>query len=165
MRLNKKLFQILFFIFAISFGFAKNSNSQTYKNGKIVAFHPSVGNSIDLSEKKQFLLFTEYNDSLFESAQLIKYNFDSFSVLFKTTKAESFEKSITIKELDEIYGFIEKAKPAATSLNDDYVDKKPTKEKQEKQKKREDHYDSVQIVAEITFQIIFVLLEILAQSY
>lgn len=161
--MNMKTYLVLFFIFFLLFGSAKNGCSQIYDaNGIIVAFHPSVGNAIDLSEKKELNLFPEYNDSLFESAQLIKYSNDRYALLFKTTKGGSFEKPITIKELDEIYFNIEKVKPSAKSSSDDYVDNKASKKSSEK---RENRSENVQIAAEITLQIIFVFLEILANSY
>ena len=160
MDYKNKLFLKLFLLFFISLGYAKTGIAQSDKNGKIVAFHPSVGNSINLSEKKEFLLFTEYNDSLFESAQLIKYDIDSYTVLFKTTTGQSFEKPIPVHELDAIYSNIEKTKPAASST-DDYVEKNQSKEKEIKKDRSQTGF----IVAEITIQIVFVLLEILAHSY
>ena len=153
------LLNLLFLLF-ISFGFTENGISQTDRNGKIVAFHPSVGNSLTLSEKKEFFLFSEYNDSLFESAQLVKHNIDTYTVLIKTTKGQSFEKSISIQELDAIYASIEKIKPQ-TKATDDYVVKPQSKEKEIKTDKFEAGY----IAAQITLQVIFVLLEILAHAY
>lgn len=156
----------LFFLFFMSFGFNKNGISQTDRNGKIVAFHPSVGNSITISEKKEFSLFTEYNDSLFESAQLVKYRVDStYAVIIKTTNGKSFEKPIGIKELDAIYASIEKLKPASTKTTvDDYFDKKPTKEEIEA-KKKADRKESAEMIAEISFQVIYTILIILANNW
>lgn len=166
MKPNKQIFSFLFSLFFLLFGFAINGNSQIDNaRGVIVAFHPSVGNSINLSEKKELELFTEYNDSLFESAQLVKYSSESYTILFKSTKNESFEKAISIKELDEIYSKIEHSKPATKTLaTADNTERELSKEEQEKIKKKEEHYESIQTIAEITFQIIFVLLEILAQN-
>lgn len=164
MQLNKKVFQGLVFIFFLLLGLAENCNSQTNDgNGKIVKIHPSIGNSINLSEKKEFQLFTEYNDSLFESAHLVKYTDSSYTILIKTTTGKSFEKPISIKELDAIYASIEKIRPAGTTPPaDDKIEKKPTQEELEKQRKRENYYDSAQTIAEITFQIIYTLLLICA---
>lgn len=159
MNFQKRPILILICILFILFGYTKSSISQTDKNGKIVAFHPSVGNSINLQEKKEFGIFTEYNDSLFESAQLVKYNSESYTVLLKTTNGQSFEKPISIQELDALYANIEKVKPVIT---DDYVEVNKPKEKQFKKDNRS---ESAQIVAEITIQIVFVLLEILAHTY
>lgn len=155
-----------FFLFFMSFGFVKNGISQTDRNGKIVAFHPSVGNSITLDEKKEFSLFTEYNDSLFESAQLFKYSVDTtYAVLFKTTNEKSFEKQISIKELDAIYASIEKRRPATTNTTvDDYFEKKPTKEEIEEQKKA-NRKESAEMIAEISFQVIYTILIILANNW
>ena len=62
--------------------------------------------------------------------------------------------------------YIEKENPIPlNTVTDDYIAKKPSQEDLLKQKKRQDQYDSVKTVAEITFQILFVLLEILAQAY
>jgi len=166
MKWDNKLFSFVFLLFFLLFGFSQKGNSQIDEaNGIIVAFHPSVGNAINLSEKKEFNFFSEYNDSLFESAQLVKYSNNRYTVLFKTTKGGSFEKPITTDELDEIYASVEKVKPAEKALpTNDGGEKKLTKEELEKQQKKDDHYESVQTIAEITFQIIFVLLEIWAGS-
>ena len=152
----------LFFLVLISFGIAENAISQTEGNGKIVAFHPSAGNSITLSEKKEFFLFSEYNDSLFESAHLVKYSPANYAVLFKNTKGRSFEKPISVKELDCIYEKIEKVKPAVViTPTEDYVEKKAlTKEEQ----KKIDRIEGAQMIAEISFQIIYTLLVILANN-
>lgn len=153
----------LLFLFFISFGVAENGISQTDRNGKIVAFHPSVGNSLTLSEKKEFSLFSEYNDSLFESAQLVKYSIDSYAVLFKNTKGKSFEKPISVQELDAIYAGIEKIKPAAViTPSDDYVEKKALSKEEQK---RADRHESAEMIAEISFEIIYAILVILADWY
>ncbi len=166
MNLKKHHLLELFCFFILLFGSVKNSISQIDEtNGKIVAFHPSVGISINLSEKKEFAIFTEYNDSLFESAQLVKYSIDNYSVLIKTTKGQSFEKPISIQELDGIYASIEKIKQgnvvAPNTSTDDYVEGNHPKEKEFKKHKSETAY----YVTEITIQILFVFLEFLAQSY
>lgn len=160
MKYKPSAFLKSFLLFLTFLGITQNGISQDERNGRIVAFHPSVGNSINLSEKKEFQLFTEYNDSLFESVQLAKYSADTYSILVKTTTDQSFEKPITIQELDAIYSKIEKAKPAKTFV-DDYLEQRPTKEEQ----KRANRSESAYMIAEITFQIVFVLLEILANSY
>ena len=160
--INRTIISLLITI-SLVIGVAKNGFSQSDRNGKIVAFHPSVGNSINVYEKKELALFTEYNDSLFESAQLVKYSVDDYTILFKTIDNRSFEKLISIQELDTIYARIEKIKPInKTSPQVDYVfDKEETEEMQ----KRAARIENVHMIAEISFQIIFVLLEILAQSY
>ena len=112
------------------------------------------------------MLFPEYTDSLFQSAQLVKHSNDRYSIMIKTTNEKNFEKPISINNLDTIYAIIEKENPIPlNTVTDDYIAKKPSQEYLLKQKKRQDQYDSVKTVAEITFQILFVLLEILAQAY
>lgn len=150
----------------ILLGSVKIGISQTDEaNGKIVAFHPSLGTILNLSEKKQFNLFTEYTDSLFQSAQLVKYTNERYSVLIKTTNGQSFEKPITITELDAIYAKIEKIKPASAvtqePLLDDYVQEKYSSKQKEVKKNRS---ETAYIIAEVTIQILFVFLEILAQG-
>ncbi len=165
MQLDKTFFKGQFFIFFLLLGFAENCIAQTIdETGKIVKIHPSIGNSIDLSEKKEFQLFTEYNDSLFESAHLVKYGDENYTILIKTTTGKSFEKPISINELDAIYANIEKVKPAPNSQADEVSERKLSKEELEKQQKKESHYDSIRTIAEISFQVIFVLLEIIAHN-
>ena len=97
MNFKKVPFLKFIFLLFLLFGSAKNNFSQTDTvNGKIVAFHPSVGMGIDLLEKKQFSLFSEYTDSLFQSAQLVKYSTERYAVMIKTTNGQSFEKPISI---------------------------------------------------------------------
>ncbi len=154
----------LLFLFFSLLGIAKNSFSQNDGNGKIVAFHPSAGNTITLEEKKTFEIFSEYSDSLFQSAQLVKYSADNYSVLIKTISGESFEKPIAIKELDDIYARIEKVKPAKslTKPEEDYVEEKQTSDKKIKKDNRS---ETGYIVGEIVLQVLFVFLEILAKTY
>lgn len=148
---------VLFFSFLLSLP----SWSQTTHSGKIVAFHPSVGNAITVKEKKEYDLFKEYNDSLFESAQLVKYSSDSFAILIKTTTGQSFEKPAGRQELDAIYAAIEKVKPFQRSADDYVFDKTEEEERQ----KRINRSENIQFAVEVTLQIVFVFLEILAQAY
>lgn len=163
MHLKKSHLIGFIFLFLLFFSITKTSIAQTdIEKGKIIAFHPSVGNAITIWEKKEFNLFTEYTDSLFQSAELVKYANEKYTVLVKTTNGQSFEKPIFTSELDTIYSTIEKIKPAPKTNTDDYFEDKAEREARQKRVARA---ESVQMIAEISFQIIFVLLEILAYSY
>lgn len=148
----------LFFAFLIVFVLSESLYAQTEKNGKIVAFHPSAGNSLDLSEKKKYAIFTEYNDSLFESAQLIKYSSDSYSVLIKTVNGKSFEKPAAIRELDSIYAAIEKVKPTAFANAITETENKLTAEEKRKRERRAEIADTL---AQISYQSFIIILDII----
>jgi hypothetical protein len=95
---------------------------QAFDEGIVVALHPSVGLTITKDEKKEFALFPEYNDSIFESAHYIKYNDSTYTFLFRKTDGSKLEKSVTKTETDKMYAQIEKIKPAST------INKQPIKE-------------------------------------
>ena len=88
------------------------ANAQT---GSIFTLHPSLGTKITLDEKKQFSIFPEYPDNTFESAQFVKYNDSTFTVLLRTTTDTlSQEKTVSITQLWAIYYQVEMIKPAPT---------------------------------------------------
>jgi hypothetical protein len=105
----KRPFILLFFLLL----FCRTISAQD-PGGKIIAFHPSVGNLVDAYEKKHYDIFTEYNDSLFESAQLVRYSDSSYTILVKTKGHDSFEKPAGRQQLDDIYNSIEKISPKIT---------------------------------------------------
>lgn len=152
----KHLFTIVFSFLLFNFGVGQTDNKD-----KIVAFHPSIGNTLDKSEKIRYTVFPEYKDSLFESAQLIQHDSSSYSVLIKTTNAHSFKKEINRTELDIIYAKIESMQSTNSGSTDDYVDNSTTQKKEKKQ----DHADTARLAGEITLQIVFIALQILAYMY
>ncbi|MGZ4060904.1 MAG: hypothetical protein ACXVPU_17870, partial [Bacteroidia bacterium] len=112
-------------------------HSQTIVNGKLIILHPSVGNSIDQKEKKEFSLFPEYSNSEFESAQLIKHNDTTYTFLISTTKGKSFERPTNLREMQQYYNAIEAIKPAQTANeSDDYYTQKPEKDEEAKPRHR-----------------------------
>jgi hypothetical protein len=106
---------LLLFIFA--FRPAVLLSQQDDANGRIIAFHPNAGNTITQSEKSEFGIFREYNDSLFDVAQLIKYNDSTYRILIKTVDGKSILKNTDQQELNAIYAAIDKVRPA-----EDYKD-------------------------------------------
>jgi hypothetical protein len=97
---------ILFFLSCLP-GFAQMKGT-----GRIVVLHPSLGQTITLAEKKEFGLFPNYPDSIFETASIVKYNDSLFSVLYKDIHNSALERTISQSQLYEIYLKVEKAKPA-----------------------------------------------------
>lgn len=157
-RLNP-VFTSLIILISI-FSLKSEIHAQT-KNGRKVSFHPSVGNSISVDEKKQFGLFPEYTDSLFKSAELISDDTITLSIVFTTTSGQTFEKVISEQERDEIYKKIELISPFESVVehgDDDYVVKK---EDAGDKIKRKDHSAAVLTAVEITLNVLFVFLEVL----
>jgi hypothetical protein len=139
-----KWVHLFIFIFLTQF-----LHSQTAENGKVVALHPSIGNTIDIKEKKQFSLFPEYTDSLFESAQLIKYNDTTYTFLIKTTSGKSFERAAKFHEMQKDYATIESIKPAQVVNSEKKTDYySPKEENNEKAKSR-------RVASGIGFEIFF----------
>ncbi len=131
-------------------------------DGKIIPFHPAVGNEVSAAEKKEFGIFTEYNDSLFESAQLIEYDSSKYVVLIRSTRGTSFEREMPVTEKEAIYKRIESIKPFASIVEpgeDDYVVKK---EDAGDTPKRKDHSQAWMTALDISLNVLFVFLEILA---
>ncbi|MCW3104586.1 MAG: hypothetical protein JWO09_3026 [Bacteroidetes bacterium] len=101
----KLLLTQIFFLFLLS------ANAQLRGTGAIITLHPSLGKTITPEEKKEFGLFADYPDSNFETANFVKYDDSTYTVLFKTPTG-SFERSITATEVAAIHAAIEKQKPA-----------------------------------------------------
>ena len=135
-------------------------HSQTIVNGKVIILHPSVGNSIDLKEKKEFSLFPEYSNFEFESAQLIKHNDTTYTFLIFTTKGKSFERATNLREMQQYYNAIENIKPAPVANaneSDDYYTQKPEKDEEAKPRHR-----NPALAFEIIFDVLLIALRVLA---
>jgi hypothetical protein len=157
--MKKGCFEFLILCILMVWMTSSTAFAQSEKNGKIISFHPSIGNSIELKEKQEYELFPEYSDSLFESAELIKFDSSNFEVKFKTKNAKSFNRPITTAQLDEIYYAIDRRQP----LNQPTLDEK--NELQEIERKRR-NAEIARNVAEIsleaffyTLQFIFIIIE------
>jgi hypothetical protein len=134
---------------------------QTYFEEKVIAFHPSAGNEIDLREKQEFNIFTEYSDSLFESAQLIIYGKGSYSIRIKAINGKTFEKPADTTELDSIYASIERVKPLL-AVKDAAI------KAHEEKRKREERAETARIIADVTCRSIIIVIQVLgaiAQAY
>ncbi len=160
------LLNLISLLFVFQFLTVDASSQTVEKEGKIVAFHPAAGNSITLAEKKEFGIFPEYNDSLFESAQLVKYDSARYTVLIKARTGQSLEREILQTELNAIYKKIESVKPVASIVkpsDDDYVvnDSPRSKEKEATKKWNKSAY----IAGQVTLQVLFLFLEILVNLH
>lgn len=93
-----------------------SANAQLRGTGTIITLHPSLGKTITPEEKNEFGLFADCPESKFETANFVKYDDSTYTILFKTPLAGSFEKPITPAELAAIYTRIEKLKPAPPPL-------------------------------------------------
>jgi hypothetical protein len=142
--------------------FIHGSFSQNSEKGKIIILHPSVGNAIDAKEKKQYHLFPEYKDLLFQSAELVKYNDSTYTFLIKTTKAGSFERPAPFEERQQYYNAIENAKPAAITNpvdNTDYYS-----DKVEKHERSRTNEETSAVVFEVIFDVLSFMFYVL-QNY
>ena len=145
-----------YFFLILSLIAFKVSVSQTKDEGRVVSLHPSVGNVIDAKEKAKFSLFPEYNDSLFESAQLVKYNDTTYSFMIKPVQGKSFERPIEFNELRLYYNKIESIEPASKAITavdpSDYY----TENKGERKK---DHMETAGYILETVFDVLFIILQ------
>lgn len=86
------------------------ANAQT---GAIFTLHPSLGTKVTPNEKKQYSILTDYPDSTFESAQFVRYNDSTFTVLLRvTTDSLPHENDLSLTQLWAIYYQVEMIKPA-----------------------------------------------------
>jgi hypothetical protein len=153
--------KIIYFILIF---FPFSAIAQTSDSVKILTLHPSVGKSIDVKEKKEFYLFPDYKDSVFRSAEILKYNDTTYSIRFTTTTGKVFEKPTTTKELDAMYAKVDSKKPT------EYVQDK--REKRSQRHERDPEYNensrtNAEIglhVGNIVLQVILITLSILAQA-
>jgi hypothetical protein len=131
--------------------------AQTADSVKIITLHPSVGKSIDVKEKKEFYLFPDYNDSIFESAEILKYNDSTYTIRFKTTTGNFFEKPTNTKELDAMYAKVDRIKPA------EYVETKHDRESR-RSSSRNENAEWGYHVGSIILQVLLITLSILIHS-
>jgi Na+-transporting NADH:ubiquinone oxidoreductase subunit NqrC len=149
--MKNKIHLLLFFLIPLL------SSAQTTDSGMVITLHPAVGNTITANEKKQFDLFTEYNDSLFESAQIVKYNDSTYAIRLKTIQGNFFERETDSKELHTIYEKIERIKPVE---KDEYVENKRNSE-QLKKDKQEDRINTGFQFSQMFFELLVITLEVL----
>ena len=99
--------KLLFIISIVLCSFSVNA-----QNGAIFTLHPSLGTKVTPDEKKQYSIFPEIPDSTFESAQFVKYNDSTFTVLLRTTTDSlSHENNLSLTQLWAIYYQVEMIKP------------------------------------------------------
>lgn len=153
--------KIIIYFILIFFPFS--AIAQTGDSVKILTLHPSVGKSIDVKEKKEFYLFPDYKDSVFRSAEILKYNDTAYTIRFTTTTGNVFEKPTTTKELDAMFAKIDTVKP--TEYVENKHDKKP--QKPDREFESDDISRSrAQVslnVGNVVLQMILITLSILAQ--
>ncbi|MBA3971903.1 MAG: hypothetical protein H0X46_07125 [Bacteroidetes bacterium] len=146
---------LLFFAFYSGASFAQESSTD-----KIIAFHPSAGKTIDLQEKIKYSIFKEYSDSIFQSAQLVKRNTGDYFILISTRSGKSFEKPVTIAELDAIHAAIDKVTPAqhktVTSIEPE-TDRNAEEERRIRQRRTENAI----IIGDIAYRSFVVLINVL----
>ncbi len=131
--------------------------AQTSESIKILTLHPSVGKLIDVKEKKDFYLFPEYKDSLFESAEILKYNDSTYTIRFKTTSGTVFEKPTSIHELDAMYAKVDSKRPA------EYVEPKKDREGRKNKEGRDNSQLGLHI-GNVILQVVLITLSILIQA-
>lgn len=133
------------------------SLAQTAERIKVITLHPSVGKSIDVNEKREFYLFPDYNDSIFESAEILKYNDSIYFIRFKTTNGKEFEKPTNTNELDQMFAKVESRKPR------DYVESNDEKETRRRQV--HNHNEAIGLhIGNVILQVLLITLTILAQA-
>ncbi len=132
--------------------------SQTHEEARIISIHPSVGNTIDVKEKQKFSLFPEYNDSLFESAQLLKYNDSTYTFLIKPVGGKSFERPADFNERQLYYNKIETREPASKVV----TAAEPTDYYTGTKERTRNNYEAAGYIFETVFNVLFIILEIAA---
>lgn len=138
--------------------------AQTSDGVKILTLHPSVGKSIDVNEKKEFYLFPDYNDSVFKSAEILKYNDSTYTIRFTATTGKVFEKPTNTNELDAMYAKVDSKKPT------EYVETKQERKSEERERRSEQNRtsrDNAEMgfhIGNIILQVVLITLSILVQT-
>lgn len=140
------------------------SIAQTSDGIKIITLHPSIGKSIDALEKKEFSLFPDYKDSIFELAEIVKYNDSTYTIRFTTTTGKIFEKPVSTNELDAMYAKVDTKKPT------EYVETNRERKSEARERKSEDSAtsrDKAEMglhIGNIILQVVLITLSILVQA-
>ncbi|OFY85257.1 MAG: hypothetical protein A3F72_04445 [Bacteroidetes bacterium RIFCSPLOWO2_12_FULL_35_15] len=139
------------------------SIAQTSDGIKIITLHPSIGKSIDAQEKKEFFLFPDYKDSIFESAEILKYNDSTYAIRFTTITGKVFEKPVNTNELDAMFAKVDSKKP------NEYVETNRERTSEAKERKSEgttsrDKAEMGLHVGNIILQVVLITLSILVRA-
>jgi hypothetical protein len=102
-----------YYIFLLIFVSISLKAQNHFDEGKIIQLHPSTGFAVTPAAKIKYNLFPQFQDSVFEYAQLVKYNDSSFTFIFRTKYDGRVERSTTIAEINDVYNKIEKINPAS----------------------------------------------------
>lgn len=110
------------------------AQAQTADSGKVIGIHPAVGKLITRDEKIRYRLFSEYKDSTFENAKIIKYNDSTFVLDVTSIQGTEIKTNVNTKQLDDLYFKIDDVVKGKSVDNDEYV--KTDQEKKEERKRR-----------------------------
>ena len=149
--MKHSLLSLFVFLHLLSF-------SQTKDSGQVIGIHPTLGKSITQDEKARYHLFPEYQDSLFESAKIFKYNDSTFLLIIKPIHAAEITRNISTKELDAIYYKVEEDNAAVKKAENSYTMTEEEK-KAERRKQHSDYWDDA--LAEFFSQLFIVTIEVL----
>lgn len=126
--------RLFFTLFFLSFFFAKAQNADS---GRVIGIHPAVGKSISREEKIRYALFPEYKDSLFESAEIIKYNDSTFMLHVRAVQGTEITTKVSTRELDDLFYDIEKVEKSKKEKDEYVLTEEERKEIRRKRAKEE----------------------------
>lgn len=142
------------------------SAQEVVNKGKLVVLHPSVDSIITIDKKIKYALFPEYTNSVFGSAELIKYNDTVFSFVFKTTNGSTFERATTRTDIDKMYYQIEERDKNDVASNqkcsDSYVETDEDKTNEKSRKHSHWHFDPNPDTINLYVNLTFITLEVLS---
>ena len=109
---------VLCFLLLASAFFAKAQNTDTMR---LIGIHPAVGKTIERDEKKEYHLFTDYNDSLFDYAQVFRKNDTTFRLVITSIRGSQQSYRLDTAAMNELYDRIDAVEQAKLN-GDDYAD-------------------------------------------
>lgn len=148
------------FSFLLLFLLCSLAKAQTPDSAKAIGIHPAVGKSISCGEKIKYRLFTEYKDSLFKSAEVLKFNDSTYEAVIHTTKGIDVKTYLSTEEMDRLYFRIDEISKADKQHAGNFTD--PSEEEEEKRIKRKQRASAAgDIFLEILGQAIIVSLQVM----
>jgi hypothetical protein len=123
-----------FFLLILSILFFLNLHARNTDSAKVIGVHPAVGKLISLDEKIKYKLFTEYKDSVFVSAQVLKLNDSTFQLSVRSIQGIEIKNHISTKQLDDLFYRIDDVEKGKKIKEEEYV--MTDEEKKEERRKR-----------------------------
>ena|SRR6218665_2889343 len=154
LKYMKHYFSLFLVVMVCSF-----AQAQTNDSAKVIGIHPAVGKSISREEKISYQLFTQYKDSLFESAYVLKLSDSTYEVVVRTIRGDYIRNQISSKEMDDLYYRVDEISKAGKQQNDHFANLSEEEKKRIRKQQRADA--AGEILLDFLGQMVLVTLQVL----